>query len=383
MSIRKCALQDPSFTKLYEVYKDRDAAARAVKTAGGKVLAKLGSDVPDELVLAAGLFPVQVYADPAKKLVYTDQILEFAFDPVVRKQFEKLVDGTYKELADFLAVSNSTDVLIRVFLYLREILRSMPEQPVPPTTFIDMLFTRNRMHQERNELIFSLFKKQLEDWTGRTITDEDIKAAAAVCNANRAALRRIGELRHGEEVRINGTEALVIIGSGFFMDKKEHTALVEKIADAAANWPVITGKRVFLTGSNQEDLTVYSMIEEAGGVVIAEDHDWGDRSYERDFNMDYPVIRAIVDRYMLRSYSSKKAVVSQRIEALDAEVAAAKADAVIFYTNIYEDSASWDYPGQKKSLDAQGIPNACFAKMQYPAEANEGLAEKIAEFIKG
>ena len=158
MSIRKCALQDPSFTKLYEVYKDRDAAARAVKTAGGKVLAKLGSDVPDELVLAAGLFPVQVYADPAKKLVYTDQILEFAFDPVVRKQFEKLVDGTYKELADFLAVSNSTDVLIRVFLYLREILRSMPEQPVPPTTFIDMLFTRNRMHQERNELIFSLFK---------------------------------------------------------------------------------------------------------------------------------------------------------------------------------------------------------------------------------
>ena len=383
MSIRKCALQDPSFTKLYEVYKDRDAAARAVKTAGGKVLAKLGSDVPDELVLAAGLFPVQVYADPAKKLVYTDQILEFAFDPVVRKQFEKLVDGTYKELADFLAVSNSTDVLIRVFLYLREILRSMPEQPVPPTTFIDMLFTRNRMHQERNELIFSLFKKQLEDWTGRTITDEDIKAAAAVCNANRAALRRIGELRHGEEVRINGTEALVIIGSGFFMDKKEHTALVEKIADAAANWPVITGKRVFLTGSNQEDLTVYSMIEEAGGVVIAEDHDWGDRSYERDFNMDYPVIRAIVDRYMLRSYSSKKAVVSQRIEALDAEVAAAKADAVIFYTNIYEDSASWDYPGQKKSLDAKGIPNACFAKMQYPAEANEGLAEKIAQFIKG
>jgi benzoyl-CoA reductase/2-hydroxyglutaryl-CoA dehydratase subunit BcrC/BadD/HgdB len=86
---------------------------------------------------------------------------------------------------------------------------------------------------------------------------------------------------------------------------------------------------------------------------------------------------------MLRSYSSKKAVVSQRIEALDAEVAAAKADAVIFYTNIYEDSASWDYPSQKKSLDEQGIPNACFAKMLYPATDNEDLAGKIAEFIKG
>ena len=45
-------------------------------------------------------------------------------------QFEKLVDGTYKSQADFLAVSNSTDVIIRVFLYLREILRSLPEMQV-------------------------------------------------------------------------------------------------------------------------------------------------------------------------------------------------------------------------------------------------------------
>ena len=52
-------------------------------------------------------------------------------------------------------------------------------------------------------------------------------------------------------------------------------------------------------------------------------------------------------------------------------------------TNIYEDSASWDYPSQKKSLDEQGIPNACFAKMLYPATDNEDLAGKIAEFIKG
>ena len=79
----------------------------------------------------------------------------------------------------------------------------------------------------------------------------------------------------------------------------------------------------------------------------------------------------------------KKAFVTQRVDALNTEVADAKADAVMFYTNIYEDSASWDYPSQKKSLDDQGIKNACFAKMLYPAEKNEDLAAKIAEFIKG
>ena len=383
MAIRECALKNPYFAKLFDVYRNRDAAALAFKAKGGKVLAKLGFDVPDELVLAAGLMPVQVYADPDKELVYTNKILEFAFDPMVRKQFEKMIDGTYKDLADYLVVSNSTDVLIRVFLYLRELIRSEPEMPVPPTAFIDWLFTRNRMHQERNELTINIFKAQLEDWTGKKITDEEIAAAAKICNENRAALRKIGELRHGDQVRVNGTEALVIIGSGFFMDKKEHTELVNKLAEDAASWPVVSGPRVFVTGSVHEDLKVYSMIEDAGAVVVAEDHDWGDRSYERDYNTSYPAVRAIVDRYMLRSFSSKKAFVSQRVETLNNSVAAAKADAVMFYTNIYEDSASWDYPSQKKSLDDQGIKNIAFAKMQYPADNNEGLADRIAEFFRG
>ena len=383
MAIRDCALQDPSFAKLLDVYNNRDRAAAAYRKEGGRVLAKLGFDVPDELVLAAGLMPVQVYADPDKELVYTSKMLEFAFDPMVRKQFEKLVDGTYKSQADFLAVSNSTDVIIRVFLYLRETLRSLPEVPVPPTCFIDWLFTRNRMHQERNELTIKIFKKQLEDWTGIKITDTKIKRAAKVCNAERAALRKIGALRHGKKVRISGTEALVIIGSGFFMDKKEHTDLVKQIAKAAAKWPVITGPRVFVTGSVHEDLNVYSMIEDAGAVIVSEDHDWGDRSYERDYNLEYAPVRAIVDRYMLRSFSSKKAFVSQRVEALNEAVKASGAEAVVFYTNIYEEAASWDYPSQKASLDAQGIKNASWVKMQYPAGLNEGLAESIAQFVKG
>ena len=383
MAIRDCALRDPSFAKLLDVYNNRDRAAAAYRKEGGRVLAKLGFDVPDELVLAAGLMPVQVYADPDKELVYTNKMLEFAFDPMVRKQFEKLVDGTYKSQADFLAVSNSTDVIIRVFLYLREILRSLPEMQVPPTCFIDWLFTRNRMHQERNELTIRLFIKQLEDWTGNKITDEQIKQAAKLCNENRAALRKIGALRHGEEVRISGTEALVIIGAGFFMDKKEHTALVEELAKAAADWPVITAPRVFITGSVHEDLAVYSMIEDAGAVIVSEDHDWGDRSYDRDFNLDYSAVRGTVDRYMLRSFSSKKAFVSQRVQALNDAVKANGAQAVIFYTNIYEEAASWDYPSQKKSLDEQGIKNASWVKMQYPAKLNEGLAESIADFVKG
>lgn len=381
MSIRETALRDPAFAELYRVYRDREAEAARWRDGGGRVLGKLGFDVPDELAIAAGFLPVQVYADPGRPLPLADKYLEYAFDPVVRSQFQKLTDGTYRRQLDALAISNSTDVIVRIFLYLREIRRSEPEVPVPPLTFIDWLFTRNRIHQARNELVVRLFMEQLAQWSGRPLTEDAVRAAAQLCNEDRAALRDMARLRRGREVRITGSEALVIIGAAFFMERGRHARLVRQVTAAAETWPVLDGPRLFVTGSAQEDTALYEKLEDAGAVVVGEDHDWGDRFYERDFPMDYPVVRAVVDRYMLREFSSKKAFVSQRVAALDRAVAATAADAVLFYTNIYDDSGSWDYPSQRRSLEQQGIASLHLAKMQYPIEKNDDLDARLRAFV--
>ena len=189
MGIRDCALQTPAFAELKAIYDDRDTVARRWKAEGRKVIGKLGCDVPDEMIIAAGMLPVQVYADADKPLDETDKYLEYAFDPMVRAQFERLVDGTYADLIDALAISNSTDVVIRVFLYLRELRRVEPEKAVPPVAFIDWLFSRYRLHQTRDEFVIELFKKQVEEWAGHAVTDEEIRAAGQLCNENRQALR--------------------------------------------------------------------------------------------------------------------------------------------------------------------------------------------------
>jgi len=379
MEIRETARNCAAFVALKTAYDNRDAAVSAWRAEGKKIVAKLGCDVPDELLLAAGLMPVQVYADPARPLVNTDQYLEFAFDPVVRAQFEKIVDGTYAGLVDYLAVSNSTDVIIRTYLYLRELHRVEPERKLPELAFIDWLFTRNRLHQVRNEHTMQIFRAQVEQWAGRPVTDEQIRDAARICNADRAALRRIGELRKAG--RISGTEALVIIGSSMFMDRARHAELTNAVADEAAQWPELTGVRVFITGSNQEDTGLYERLEQAGALIVGEDFDWGDRYYGRDYDLSLPPIRALVDCYMLREFSIKKAFVSQRVEALEREINAVDAEAVVFYSNIYEEAASWDYPSQKKMLDSRGIPSVNFCKMTYPVETNEGLDEALNAFI--
>lgn len=381
MSIRECALQSKAFAALKDVYDHRDETAAAWRAQGRKVIGELGCDVPDEFIIAAGMLPVRIYADPKKPLKETDKYLEYAFDPIVRAQFEKIVDGTYDRQIDALAISNSTDVVIRIYLYLRELHRAEPEKPVPPVEFIDWLFTRNRMHQVRNEHTLTLFKQAVEGWAGKGITDGALMEAAKICNDNRQALRAMAELRHGKEIRINGSEALVIIGSSFFMERTAHTKLVRQVTEDAKTWPVLTGPRIYFTGSDQEDTSLYDLIESAGAVIVGEDHSWGDRHYDRDYNLDYTPIRAVVDRYMLREFSSKKAFVSQRVDALNRLTAAAGAEAVIFYTNKYEEAASWDYPSQKQSLESRGIATAGFFQMAWPISENEGLGDKIAAFI--
>lgn len=382
MSIRSCALESKAFLALKDAYDHREKGAAKARAKGIKVLGELGFDVPEELVLAAGMFPVRIYADPEKSLGETDKYLEYSFEPVVRAQFEKIIDGTYGSQIDFLAISNSTDVIIRIFLYLRELKRVEPEKPVPPIAFIDWLFTRHRLHQMRDEFVIDLFKKQLEEWSGKEITDEAVREAGAVLNENRRALREMAQLRHGNEVRIGGSEAMVIIGAGFFMDKKEHTELVKQVTEDAKSWPVLEGPRVFYTGANHEDNALYDKIEAAGLVIVGEDTDWGDRSYDRDYNPELPVIRGVVDRYLFREFSAKKAFVSQRVEALDREVNAAGAQGVIFYTNQYDEVATWDMPKQRKSLESRGIKHITFGRMQWPVSKNEGLDEKLAAFAQ-
>ena len=179
---------------------------------------------------------------------------------------------------------------------------------------------------------------------------------------------------------------LVAIGAGFFMTKEEHTALVQQLCADAAQWPVLEGPAVFYTGSAQEGLWVYEQLEAAGIRVVSEDHDWGTRSFDGIIDASLPAMEGVADRYLLRSFSSKKAFVSQRVETLLAQRAESKADAVVFFTNIYEEPASWDYPSQKQALDAQGIPSISIVKQQYPAALNEGLADRLrgfAETLKG
>ena len=380
--LRQCALEDPAFRKLLDIWLDRDDRVSAFRAAGGKVVGCLGCDVPEEYLLAGGLLPLRIAPDPESDLSAADEILEACFDPMVRSQFDRIVRREPVKPWDYIAVSNSTDVLVRVFLYLRELRRTEPDVPVPDTAFIDWLFTPSRKFQLYNEAQAGRFRKKAEEWAGRPITDEDVRAAIAVLNGERAALRRISALRLGDEPRVTGEEALVITGAGFRMDRAEHRDLVNAAADAAEAWPVLTGERIYFSGTEQYRGEVYAALEKDGAVIAAEDQDCGMRWFEGDTDEALPPEKAVASRYIHRSPSPKKATVETRTEVLCRAASQARADGVVVCMDQFEEAASWDFPEQKRALAALGVAAEQFCRLPYPPEKDETLRERLAAFAR-
>ena len=381
MAIREEAKKSKAFCALLDVYEHREKELLEHTQNGGKAVGVLGADVPEEVLLAAGYMPVRVYADPNKELVHTEVFLERAFEPCARASFEKIVDGTYGSLVERLAISHTSDTELRMWLYLREMRRSERQMPVPPVEFVDWMLSRRRMYQQENRNVVSRFIDAAKAWSGRAIDESDLREQFVVCNDQRAALRQVQALRRADKPRVTGCEALVIIGAGFFMDKAKHASLVRQVAADAASWPELTGPRVFVTGSNHESIDFYEMVEAAGAVVVGEDHDWGDRSYDTDVRFDIDPVLAIVNRYTLRAIGSKRTPVADRVAALDKSAADTKADGVVFYLHEHDEAASWDYPEQRRSLEASGVKSLALFRQLWPAPKNEGLAETVATFV--
>jgi len=382
MSIRECALKSPSFMKLKEVYNNRETEAKRLRNEGKKVVGTFGCDVPDEILLAAGLFPVRVYGEPDLPLFDVDKYLELSFPVMYRSQFEKLINGVYNELFDWVTISSSSDANLRLFYYLKEIRRIEPTIPVPAVSFIDLLFLRYSIHQVRNEMTVLKFKQEAEILAGKQISDNDILHASEICNENRSKLGEFSLFRYGEKARVTGSEALTVIGASLFMEKEDHTRTLAELLREVKDWEEADGLRVFVTGSDQDNRLLYDLIEECGGHVVSEDHNWGDRHFNRNIDTCMDPIKGIVDRYMLRDASPNKALVSERVKALYENVKKTGAEALISFTYQYDDSSSWDFPSQAEKLKADGIPSLRLTGQPYDLGNRDALKNLIGSFIQ-
>ncbi|CAN5572908.1 hypothetical protein BH10PSE5_BH10PSE5_34700 [soil metagenome] len=351
---------------------DREAAARAHKAGGGKVVGWLTNTSPTELIAAAGAFPLQLAA-VADATPLGDRYMEDLFDPIVRAVFEGMLAGRY-DFVDAVVLPRTSDSVQRLYYYLCEI-RRMGEASVPEPLLFDLLHTPWYSSAEYNFARIGELKAGLERVTGTAVTDTVLTAEIATANARRAAMRNLVTLRR--EGRVTGVQANQVFAAKGVMSGAEFDAAL--VAVLAAPGPVSDAPRVVIAGSPLDTPALHALVEAAGGRVVGDFHEFGEPMIGPDVEAGPDPLRALMAHYHRDVASSRTFPQSPR--PLADFVKASGATGVIFNFYAEEEALTWEYPAQRRALEAEGIATICFEGQPHRADA-AALSAPLNQFIR-
>ncbi|WP_180994186.1 2-hydroxyacyl-CoA dehydratase subunit D [Bacillus sp. Marseille-P3661] len=367
--------------EISKIYSTPDEIALYSSQKDKKIIGYLGNDIPVELLIAAGCHPIQIRGRFDKDPHTANQYLESGFDPRVKMQMGQIIDGSYGFL-EHLIVTNSSDAIIRIYYYLRALKETDPNINLPELYFYDFLHSKLR-----NASLYNLDRtreliQELEKWCDKTISDTDLVNAIKLCNETRRLLKRFSELRGPEVSYINGVQAQQVIGASHLIPREEYNQLLKTFLEDAEQLIPIEGPRIFVSGSTHEHIEFYEMVESFGAIIVGEDHDISIRNYIEEIDTDPEPLEAIVDYYHIkRSLPSSQSTVSERVYSIVKNVSATNSQGVIFFIHHADDAPSWDYPEQKKALEAMGVPVLLIDRQQYHLVNKDQVADKVKDFI--
>jgi benzoyl-CoA reductase/2-hydroxyglutaryl-CoA dehydratase subunit BcrC/BadD/HgdB len=365
---------------LERAYRDPGAAARAHRAAGGLVVGCVGADVPRELLHAAGLLAVWLTGAPGQATADADRYLGTTTDPVARSQLGRLLSGEF-DFLDQLLISHDSESSLRLFTCLREIQRVEPRPGLPTPCFVDVLHLPYRTSAVYNRIRLRQLTRTLGEWTGTAVSDAAISVAVRTCNDNRKLLAQVSSLRTAAKPLLTGAAALAVTGAGRFIPVEEHSRLLQQLLDSRDQLAPAAGVRIFVTGSATEHPGTYQAIESCGAVIVAEDHDWGERGARDLVTESADPIDGLADHYQFGPPAAAKYSIAERAAWTARSAVRVGAAAVIGLGRVNDPAPGWDFPAQRDALRQHGIPMLYLDHQPYEPAPDAATLGRVAEFL--
>jgi benzoyl-CoA reductase subunit C len=282
--------------KISEVITKRhDYAREWKKRTGGKVLGYFCTYLPEEIVYAAGVLPVRIIGSHEAQS-YTEPHIYTMFCPFSRDVLAQGLRGRYDYL-DGIMIGHSCQHLRQAF---------GAWQTNVPASFSYYFYTPAKVtgpHAKDMMLAeVTEFKKALESWLGRSISNDDLDKAIDVYNSNRRLLKKIYELRKADPPPLFGSEAIELVLSSQLSDKAEHNKLLEallKELPQRQNGPQ-EGTRLMIIGSEDDDIDFLRFVETLDATFVADEHCTGSRYFWNEAIPEEDRLRTIGTRYIQR-----------------------------------------------------------------------------------
>jgi benzoyl-CoA reductase/2-hydroxyglutaryl-CoA dehydratase subunit BcrC/BadD/HgdB len=239
--------------------------------------------VPEEIIMAAGALPLRMRAQESTDSTEGDRYTSYLNCTFARHMSDAGMTGKYDFLDGFVG-TNSCDQIRRVSDIFRavvfkdgkkdkkDIFKEYMATPRIP-------FAEGGLKYYREEL--DRLRSGLEKHFKVEITDEKLKAAIKETNETRRLLRQLYDLRKGKNPPVSGAETLCITIASTCMPKSlfnEKLKALLGVLDGRVAVPNYK-KRIFLYGSELDDPEWVKVIEDQGGLVVADGLCYGARLF--------------------------------------------------------------------------------------------------------
>ncbi|MFX1317767.1 MAG: benzoyl-CoA reductase, bzd-type, subunit N [Promethearchaeota archaeon] len=341
------------FEKFKEWYTNRHDYAQAwKKRTGGKVLGYFCTYVPEELLLAADILPVRILGSHEAQDVTEPHIFGM-FCPFCRDCLAQGLKGRF-DYVNGIMIAQSC-------LHIRQAFNSWVKHiPLDFSYYMYMphgVQTPHAYPYLRGEL--EVFKKALEKWIGRSISDNDIDRGIEVLNKNRQLMKQVYEFRKQENPPLTGLEAMYMVVSSQMVDKEEHNQALEEVLKELPTRKLDrnTGTRLMIIGSEDDDTEFVEMVESLDSTLVVDEHCTGTRYFWNAVEPQEDRLAAISARYIDRPpCPSKDWPIRKRFPHILQLAKDYNVEGALVIQQKFCDPHELDMPALRSMLEENGIP---------------------------
>lgn len=341
-------------TQFREWEQNRHSYAKAWKEkTGGKVIGYFCTYVPEEILYAADILPVRILGSHEPHDV-TEAHIFGMFCPFCRDCLAQGLKGRYDYLDGIMIAQSCLHIRQAYTSWIKHIPNSFQYYlPMP-----NNVQSPHAVKYLTAELVN--FKKAVEDWTGKEITDENLKKGIEVMNENRSLMHKIYKFKQLDNPPISGEQTMEIAMSQQMVDKREHSpalkSIIEKL-ESGTSASKNTGTRLMILGSEDDDINFVHMVESVNGSIVIDEHCVGTRYFWNNVETDNGnLLESIARRYCERpACPSKDWMDRTRLEHIMKLAKDYNVKGAILIQQKFCDPHELDIPAITKTLRENGI----------------------------
>ncbi|HXX33846.1 MAG TPA: 2-hydroxyacyl-CoA dehydratase family protein [Thermodesulfobacteriota bacterium] len=376
-----------SLNTVEKYYTDYGLRAKELKKKGEKIIGYICSFVPLEIVAAAGCIPFRVRGNVNEPITKGDTLLETIVCPYYRSCFDLSVKQKYDFLSG-MVIPHGCDSMVRSYSAWSYSL------PYPYFHFINVPTVCGESSSEFFEAELNTFRKSLERFAGKTITDDDLAKTIRIYNENRDKVRVLYEFRKADPPLISGTELTMVLTVGSSLPVGEFNTLLDQVSTEIGKRkksPLKKGPRILIDGACLDNIGFIRLVEEIGGNVVADTICNGARDYFPRTDEGEGPIRALADRYLdkincPKTYRENKAGtfegdIASRFGDIGTYAREFKVDGAILYLYKYCDPFGFEVPARKAYYKSVNVPLLHLEDI-YSAGTMSQLRTRIQAFLE-